>query len=375
MTPSDLFTAIETVNPGAEVTTSFFAPWTETPGFPLVTAELNNFTLTVTQKRFLEYVGTDHSLTHRYNIPITFSIDSKSTEDTTPKFVFRMGDGNEKSFNFTEKPEKYYILNNKQTGFYRVNYEESNWMQIKEALNKTGHDGIHVMNRAQIVDDLFNLAKVGIVKYSTAIDIIRYIKKEQHYIPWLSAFSHGLTYLSQRVSGDANQKLFSWFVKDTVKDIYDHLTFEAKSVDRRTDVYNRVNIISWACKYGHEACIAKSKDYFNNFKTNQVKVPKDQRAVVYCNAVRSGTADDFNFLYNRFKTEDISAEQLNLLVGMSCSKDQALVTKYLDYIIKTDDIRPQDRSTAINNLLNSNPEGVDYLYKYVTDNHAAWKEK
>lgn len=371
-----MFSAIQVVNPGdAQVVTSFFAPWTETPGFPLVTAELVNLTLKVTQKRFLEYIGTNHNLTHAYNIPITFSIDSEGNSDTQPKFVYRISDGAAKSFNFTKEPTKYYILNNKQTGFYRVNYEESNWMKIKEALKSANHDGIHVMNRAQIVDDLFNLAKVGIVKYNTAIDIISYIKNEKHYIPWLSAFSHGLTYLSQRVSGDANQKLFSWFIQDTLKNIYDHLTFEAKTADRRTDIYNRVNVISWACKYGHEGCIAKSKEHFNNFKTKSTKVPKDQRAVVYCNAVRSGTAEDFNFLYDRYKTEDISAEQLNLLAGMACTKDQTLVTKYLDYIIKTDDIRPQDRAAAINNLLNSNPEGPNYLYTYITANHAAWKEK
>lgn len=373
MTSNDLFSAIENVNPNA--TASFFAPWTQTPGFPLVTAKLNGSTLNLTQKRFLEYVGTDHNFTQAYNIPITYSIDSKDFNNTTPMFVYEISDGSEKIFNFTEAPAKYYILNNRQTGFYRVNYEKSNWMKIKEALMSTGHGEIDVMNRAQIVDDLFNLAKVGIVEYSTAIDIIRYIKKELHYIPWLSAFSHGLTYLSQRVSGEANQKLFSWFIQDIVKDIYDHLTFEAKNGERRTDVYNRVNIISWACKYGHEACISKSKEHFNNFRKNGVKVPKDQRAVVYCNAVRSGGADEFNFLYDRFKTEDISAEILNLLAGMSCTKNQTLITKYLDYIVKFDDIRPQDRATAINNMLNANPEGPDYIYEYITTKPDAWKEK
>lgn len=326
--PGDFFTAIDTVSPGdAKVSEDFFAAWTLTKGFPLVTASLKNKTLTVTQKRFMQTDGTNHSKTERYNIPITYTIDSKNYDDTTPKFVFRIGDGNSKSFEIATIPEKYYILNTKQTGFYRVNYDEENWNNIKEALIKENHDSIHVMNRAQIVDDLFNLARGGVVKYETAIGIIRYIQTEKHYIPWLSAINNGLTFLSQRVSGDENQETFAWFIQDLVKDIYDHLKFfEPSSSDRRTDIYNRVNILTWACKFGHAECISKSQDLFDEFvKDNAKKVNKELRSVVYCNAVRNGNSTRFDFLYNRFMNEDIAAEQLNLLIGMSCTKDESLV--------------------------------------------------
>lgn len=312
--------------------------------------------------------------TERYNIPITFSIDSEDYEDTVPKFLFGLNETGSKSYNFTKKPAKYFTLNNQQTGYYRVNYDAANWLAIKEALHKDDHDKIHVMNRAQIVDDLFNLARAGIVKYDVAVDTIRYIKKEKNYIPWLSAISHGLTFLSQRVSGAQNQEVFSWFIKDTMSDIYNHLTFEPSNNDTRTDIYNRPNIISWACKYGHEDCIKSSKENFQKYVTN-TPVPKDQRAAVYCNAVRYGNGTEFDLLYSRYMTEDISAEQLNLLAGMGCTKDVALVKKYLDRLIGTDDIRPQDRAAVINNILNSNPEGPQFLYDYIVQNHTAWRNK
>jgi hypothetical protein len=47
----------------------------------------------------------------------------------------------------------------------------------------------------------------------------------------------------------------------------------------------------------------------------------------------------------------------------------------MDRIIKTDDVRPQDRSSAISNMLNSNPEGKTFLYDYITSNVADWKAK
>lgn len=322
--PADLFTAIEIVNPGNSSLTQWFAPWTSTPGFPLVTVELNGQTLKLKQKRF-KRSGINHDSKERYNIPITYAIDSDNYDDTTPKFIFRLENGEEMLANLTKVPQKYYILNTKQNGYYRVNYDANNWNKIKEALYKDDHDKIHVMNRAQIVDDLFNLARAGIVNYETAIDIIRYIKKEKHYIPWLSAINHGLTFLSQRVSGEKNQEVFSWFILDTMSEIYNHLKFiENPSTERRTDIYNRVNVLTWACKYGHEDCIKISKEQFGKVKAG-TKIPKDQRSIVYCNAVRHGGQAEFDVLYNKFKIEDIAAEQLNQLIGMACTKDAALV--------------------------------------------------
>ena len=313
--------------------------------------------------------------TEKWTIPITFGIDYDDYSDTTPKFYMNESATGESTFDLPKTPEKYYLLNNRQTGYYRVNYDEENWSKIKEALFKENFDKIEPYNRAQIVDDLFQLARAGIVKYSNAIDIIRYIKKEKHYAPWLSAISHGLTFLSQRVSGEKDQKTFAWFVKDLMDDIYKHLKFLPVQTERRTDIYNRANILSWLCKYGHEECINLSKEHFNYLIVNETKVLKDQRSVVYCNGVREGNATHFNTLYDLHAKTDISIEQLTLLSGMSCTKDPELVEKYLDLITLTELIRPQDRAAAINNMINSNPDGPQWLYNYITKNHTRWSSK
>lgn len=325
----------------------------------------------LTQKRFSRSGST--TKTDKYNIPITFSIDSDNYNDTSTKFFLYASVEGNTTFDLPRIPERYYILNNKQAGFYRVNYDEENWRNIKEALFKDNHDNIDVLSRTQIVDDLFNLARAGIVKYDTAIDIIRYIKKEKHYAPWLSAITHGLTFLSQRVSEDSDQKTFAWFIRDLMGDVYKHLNFLPAQSDRQTDIYNRANILSWVCKYGHEECIRLSRELFDKFMLNPTeKVPKDHRVAVYCNAIREGNATHFDFLYDRFLTEDISAEQLNIMSGLSCTKEPALVTRYLNRLTETEEIRPQDRIAVINNILNANPEGPQWVYNYITQNHTRW---
>ena len=51
------------------------------------------------------------------------------------------------------------------------------------------HTTIHVINRAQIIDDAFNLARSGLLDYETAQSVMGYLSKENEYIPWASAFS------------------------------------------------------------------------------------------------------------------------------------------------------------------------------------------
>ena len=72
--------------------------------------------------------------------------------------------------------------------FDRVNYDEENWRLIAEQL-KRDHTSIHVINRAQIIDDALNLAKSGLISYETALSVTGYLANETEYIPWASALS------------------------------------------------------------------------------------------------------------------------------------------------------------------------------------------
>ena len=57
--------------------------------------------------------------------------------------------------------DAYFVPNLKEKkipflGYYRVNYDRKNWDLIIEQLN-SDPESIHVLNRAQIINDAFNL--------------------------------------------------------------------------------------------------------------------------------------------------------------------------------------------------------------------------
>ena len=87
------------------------------------------------------------------------------------------------------------------TGYYRVNYDEENWKLIIKQLNED-HTQIHVINRAQIIDDAINLARVGLLKYELALGVTSYLNSETEYIPWAAALT-GFRYLEEMLKRTA----------------------------------------------------------------------------------------------------------------------------------------------------------------------------
>ena len=51
------------------------------------------------------------------------------------------------------------------------------------------HTAIHVINRAQIMDDALNLAKSDLLDYKTALGVTSYLSREVEYVPWASALT------------------------------------------------------------------------------------------------------------------------------------------------------------------------------------------
>ena len=94
-------------------------------------------------------------------IPITYAEAGGDFENT--KNNLWMSDI-EKSKEITDLPnaDTAVIFNVQETGYYRVNYDKQNWELIIKQLNED-HTKIHVINRAQIIDDAINLARSGII--------------------------------------------------------------------------------------------------------------------------------------------------------------------------------------------------------------------
>lgn len=53
-----------------------------------------------------------------------------------------------------------------------------------------------------MIDDAFNLARGGYLNYSVALDITKYLHRDDDHLPWDSA-RMGITYIQNMLSGGA----------------------------------------------------------------------------------------------------------------------------------------------------------------------------
>lgn len=384
--PEDLFTELERQHPGI---IDILGPYTQKGGFPLVTAIRTGNELKLTQKRFLSDI-LDHNDTSTWNIPITLA--TNGTHFTNPLSQLTIFEG--RNSNITIKLDHptldFYILNVQQYGYYRVNYDMENWQAIGRALKSEKHGNIHVTNRAQIIDDLFNLAKIGYLKYDLVFEILRYVKNEREYTPWLATLN-GLSYLQQRVSSEDVElkKMFDSFVLDILTDIYDYIN----KLENGSHLYyiNGIQIRTWACKYGQEKCVNNSLVEFEK-ASNGENIKSDLKPAVYCTGLRE-TNTSWDKFWDMYVNTNYATEQATILTALGCSRRRIDINvrqrlylkmftfnilkcfqKLMDKIL-TDDIRPQDKSSAYVSAYTGNQENVDVVFNYIVENTSKWKEK
>lgn len=78
----------------------------------------------------------------------------------------------------------WVVVNIQQSSYYRVNYDTYLWNLLRVHLNFYDFTHIHVLNRAQIVDDSLNLAQADRLDYGIALGILKYLSHETDHIPW-----------------------------------------------------------------------------------------------------------------------------------------------------------------------------------------------
>jgi len=78
---------------------------------------------------------------------------------------------------------------------------------LARAINGTESlNNLHVINRAQLMNDALTLARAKYVTYPTALDTTNYLTFETEYLPWATAFS-SLSYINDRLNSEEGSKI------------------------------------------------------------------------------------------------------------------------------------------------------------------------
>uniref|UniRef100_H3CNZ7 Aminopeptidase n=1 Tax=Tetraodon nigroviridis TaxID=99883 RepID=H3CNZ7_TETNG len=325
--------------------------WVLQMGFPVVTIDTS--TGQVSQRHFLldldSNVTTPSPFQYKWIVPINWMKNGTSQKREWLRAETATIDA--------MKTSQWLLANHNVTGYYRVNYDQGNWEKLLDTLN-TSHESIPVINRAQLVDDAFNLARAKIISTELALRTTTYLKNEREFMPWESAIDN-LDFFYLMFDRSEVYGPLQTYLRNQVTPLFQHYKNVTKDWTNvpagHMDQYNQVNAISLACRTGLKECQDLASRWFKDWRdTGNNTIHANLRLTVYCNAIAAGGEAEWNFAWDKFNESTVATEQEKLRSALACTKQPWLINRsYLEYTLDPDRIRKQDATSTIVYIANN----------------------
>lgn len=307
-----------------------------------------------------------------YWIPLNFA--TKKTPDfTNTAPTSWIPQGQPSAYVTTDAENSDWIVFNKQqTGYYRVNYDNKGWALIIHELVKGNHSLIHHTNRAQLIDDAFNLARANQLDYQIVLDLLRYLSKERDYLPWAAA-NVGINYLNTLIAGTDYYQDFRSFVMSLVNGLYKDLGVDPVQGESTANNYARIVAIKWACTYGSAECLTEASNRLMEEAVDGKMITADYRESLYCHGLRAGSEEAFVYLFQKMQSSTDASERSFIVDSLGCSENPKFLRDLLEATVGNHEIRfnSGERVAIVNSIYQKNIVGLEqtmeFLIKYPTE--------
>ncbi|KAK4881228.1 hypothetical protein RN001_004547 [Aquatica leii] len=347
----------------------FMDTWITQDGYPILSVERNyeNGTAVINQKGFVNFHNTNN---HLWHIPITYTQDGTDTVNSmwmknTPSMLVE---------NFTiPNSNKWVVFNVEGTGLYRVNYDNNNWKLLQNQL-KIDSSKISATNRGQLLNDAIELSNIGMLNYSTAFELAKYLKhNESNLIPWHSFFNSlkPTTYIMQRTEYFG---IFEDYILNLIKPTFEKLGHTQSLNESQNNKLLRSFIIKKACDYNYEPCLSWSRKHFHNWMNSpdpdkHIPISFGLRDAVLCSAIKTSGKKEWNFLWERTLYQLVSMANLKIFYNsLGCTRQPWLINNYLAKTLNGS-IALQNTKIVWKSL--SHPVGLSVGFAYLRTN---WKK-
>uniref|UniRef100_UPI00398E6FDA aminopeptidase Q-like isoform X3 n=1 Tax=Pristiophorus japonicus TaxID=55135 RepID=UPI00398E6FDA len=344
---------------------SIMDTWTIQEGFPVLTVNTSSGAITQEQ-----YFGK--------------SVENKISNSSWFIPIFWMKNGSVQPLIYLEKKHKTYpevkrtadeewiLLNINITGFYIVNYDDSNWHQLSLQLSKDPSvipDG----NRAQIISDAFNLVWSGQADIEIALSTTLYLAQEQENIVWNIALEN-LQILELILKRTYTYGLYKKYIFSRIVPFYYYqiklINEDFKNIDSdEVDLFLFADTLNTVCQLGLKDCVDRVTALYSQWSPTNNTIPNDLRHIIYCQAIRTGTEKEWNFVWTIYHNRTSKTERTALLLALGCSREPWILTRYLHYALDESKILQKD-SLLVFRAVAKNPFGYLLVWNFIRAN---WK--
>ncbi|XP_058826209.1 aminopeptidase N-like [Topomyia yanbarensis] len=312
---------------------SFLHSWTTFEKYPIIEIKRNNnsghFELRQKMIPFEEEISEQV-----WTIPVTF-INDTNQQLFSEKIRWLVDSSNLLIIETTcelKTNNTWVIVNPSGIGYYRVNYDLDHWMQLAFVLNDN-FKSLPYGTLTIIVDDALNLARLGLLDYSAAFNVISFLRKnDELYQPWKSALEN-LKFLYDALEDHPSYKYLEAFLEYLIVQTYKN-TLKSDAQTRNPMITSL--LVEWACRLGVAACIEDQKRIFTEIFINETlspfEIPENKLFLAACTTIRYSGIDEWKLIKEKFLTsEDINLQKI-LVRALGCSREISLIKKNLDLL-------------------------------------------
>ncbi|CAL1686825.1 unnamed protein product [Lasius platythorax] len=345
--------------------------WIGQKGYPLVTVVRDQHGKTkITQEYFRPHEkmsarknsNSTATINKKWWVPINFATRTNPDFSSTSVTHWLSPEAEELIIEDID-PEDWIIANIQQTGFYRVNYDPTNWLRIANYLDSENYTKIHVMNRAQIINDAIYLMLSHKLDPRIFMDITKYLRRETDYIAWYPMFrvlEDVTTFFLYNEGGE--------LLKPYVLDLMNNIIETIGTQDRPNDDYftkvTRHAILNDACTYDHPLCLREAHAQLITYLENPMLANTtsfQKKEWIFFNGIKQANETVWNKLLYLYTNNSEPT-----LYCLGHSKNLTIIKKLLNMTISEDSpIAKEDAFRVIYSVLNGDFPNVDMVIDFI----------
>nr|XP_012224231.1 PREDICTED: aminopeptidase N-like isoform X1 [Linepithema humile] len=234
-----------------------------------------------------------------------------------------------------QKPEKlleihdehdWIVVNIQQTGYYRVNYDTENWRKLAQHMNSTNYIDIHVLNRAQIIDDAFHFFIHKQLDYVTFWNISAFLSRETNYVVWypmFKAFEQMAVMISIKGANNVMEKMES-----ILSGVLNQIKYKPQPYESDLTECLREEAVKWACIIANKECreVAHMQMTRDLYSESDIFVTQSEwKGWMYCNGLVSANSTIWYDVWDKWAATD----DIKFLEYLTCSEDPGVISNYL----------------------------------------------
>lgn len=309
---------------------NFMDAWLEQPGYPVVTACVENDTLILTQKQF--FIGEHEDKGRIWQIPLNSNWEGIPDLLTTERLEIP---------NFSELAtvnKSAFRLNTENTAHYITNYEGILLDDVMANL----HD-LDKTSKLQLIQDRRLLAESGQISYAELIPLLLKLKDETSHMV-VTAMVQVTNGLSKFIDeGTAAEEDFKALIEAIHAYNFERLGFEKISGESDEDEFVRQSVLNAMIYAENTIAVDKAKIIFEEYKEDIESIPASIRLYILINQIRKFESEDLVKLYlDTYVKTNNGVFRRQLAQALSYTRDAKNLQYLLDGLKDKDIVKPQD---------------------------------